>query len=467
MPSQQILPPPAIFVALGVLVLAIVSTAGLPAREPDQRQDPEPDPRVAWLRDHAVELSTIEPDGAELEDLEPLKEILDGVRVVMLGEATRGDGSTFLAKTRLIRFLHREMGFDVLALECDFSSCQRAGEALRAGTSPGEALTGGPMALYTESAQFQPLLDWVADPPDGERPLVLAGIDPQLAVRGEELMADLGRVLERSGSDPETIPDFGHAAEVVGHLARGTYPRGDRPVPSRKDRRRFRRALEAIGERLEAPDPEAPPPEAENTPSRRELAFWRQVLDNLDAEARATWELGVYRSGEGVSPEVTTLRNRQMAENVLWLAERAHPESKIVVWSQTVLLARDPGRLDTGDLDTKARLERFVTIGDVLEDELRREATHVIAFTASAGHSGTPFRAPYRLLDPTPGSFEEVMARTGLEAAFVDLRDLDRSHWLSGPVIARPLSYKELRGSWPRHLDAFVFLRTQNPSRGR
>lgn len=461
--------PHAILVALGTVLLSTSAVASPPAQEPAQEPERETDPRVAWLQDHAVELDTIEPDGADFGDLDPLKETLDGVRVVMLGEATRGDGSTFLAKTRLIRFLHREMGFDVLALECGFYECRRAGDELRSGTSPDEALRGGPIALYRESAQFQPLLDWVADPPDGERPLVVAGIDPQIAGRGEELLADLRGVLERTGADPDAIPGFESAAAVVGHLSRGSYLRGDRPVPSRKSRRRFRRALGAIRERLEPPAPNAPPPEI-GDPPRRLLAFWRQELDNLDAEARATWEMGTYRPGEGVSPAVTTLRNGQMAENVLWLAERAHPGSKVVVWSQTVLLARNPGRLETGDLDTKARLERFVTLGDVLEDELGREATSILAFTAFEGHSGTPFRAPYRLLDPTPGSFEELMARTGLEAAFVDLRGLDpRSggDWLSGPVIARPLSYLELRGSWPRHVDAFVFLRNQNPSRER
>ena len=463
MRSSRLFLPPAILAALGTVLLSTSAAASPPAQEPER----ESDPRVAWLQDHAVELDTIEPDGADFGDLDPLKEALDGVRVVMLGEATRGDGSTFLAKTRLIRFLHREMGFDVLALECGFYGCHRAGDELRSGTSPDEALRGGTIAPYTESAQFQPLLDWVADPPDDERPLVLAGIAPQIAGRGEELLVDLRGVLERTGADPDAIPGFESAAEVVGHLGRGSYLRGDRPVPSRKSRRRFRRALDAIGERLEGPAPDAAPPETENAPSRRELAFWRQELDNLDAEARATWEMGAYRPGEGVSPDVTTLRNRQMAENVLWLAERAHPESKVVVWSQTVLLAREPGRLETGDLDTKARLERFVTIGDVLEDGLGREATYILGFTAFEGHSGTPFRDPYRLLDPTPGSFEELMARTGLEAALVDLRGLDRNAWLSGPVIARPLSYKELRGSWPRHLDAFVFLRNPNPSRER
>jgi hypothetical protein len=61
------------------------------------------------------------------------------------------------------------------------------------------------------------------------------------------------------------------------------------------------------------------------------------------------------------------------------------------------------------------------------------------------------------------------MGRTGLEAAFVDLRGLRKAgrpgRWLTGPVIARPLSYLELRGSWPRHLDGLLFLRTLEPSR--
>ena len=77
----------------------------------------EPDPRVAWLAEHAIRLRSVSPEDDDFSDLEPLREVLAGVRVVLLGEQSHGDGTVFLAKTRLIEFLQREMGFDVLAFE--------------------------------------------------------------------------------------------------------------------------------------------------------------------------------------------------------------------------------------------------------------------------------------------------------------------------------------------------------------
>ena len=57
------------------------------------------DERVAWLRAHAIPISTIDPASRDLSDLEPLRGLLAKKRIVMLGEATRGDGSSFLART--------------------------------------------------------------------------------------------------------------------------------------------------------------------------------------------------------------------------------------------------------------------------------------------------------------------------------------------------------------------------------
>src|SRR6185369_4170315 len=75
------------------------------------------DRRVQWLADHAVRLRSIAPDDVDFKDLEPLRATLKSVRVVLLGEQSHGDGNTFLVKTRLIRFLHEQMGFDVLVFE--------------------------------------------------------------------------------------------------------------------------------------------------------------------------------------------------------------------------------------------------------------------------------------------------------------------------------------------------------------
>jgi len=52
-------------------------------------------------------------------------------RIVVLGEESHGDGATFLAKVRLIKFLHQKMGFDVLAWEAGLFNCQEMDAAVR------------------------------------------------------------------------------------------------------------------------------------------------------------------------------------------------------------------------------------------------------------------------------------------------------------------------------------------------
>jgi erythromycin esterase len=443
----------------GLLALSLLAPPAAAAAE-------APDPRVAWLREHAVALATVDPAAPDLDDLAPLEEALAGARVVLLGEATRGDGSAFLAKARLVRFLHERMGFDVLALECGVLACDRAWREIRAGGEPAAALTGALLPLYAESEQFRPVLDLVAARRGSARPLVVAGFDAQVGAGAEGTMAELGRVLRRLGSDPAGVPGFDAAAAVVRRVAEEAYATGAEPVPSKAERARFAATLEEIRRRLRTPAPEGA--EAGPPPDEEELDLWRRHLDNLAAAARMAWELGVYRPGLGVPAEVTNIGHRQAAENLLWLLSERYPGRKVVVWWVTVHLARDLHRLETGDLDTKARLERFVTVGDLLDEALGEEV-YALGVTAFQGHAGNPFQAPYALLQPTPGSFEELMGRTGLEAAFVDLRGLRKAgrpgRWLAGPLIARPLSYLELRGSWPRHLDGLLFLRTLEPSR--
>jgi len=53
-------------------------------------------------------------------------------QIIALGEQTHFDGATFDAKVQLIKHLHEQLGFNVLAFESGYYDCSKAQELLSA-----------------------------------------------------------------------------------------------------------------------------------------------------------------------------------------------------------------------------------------------------------------------------------------------------------------------------------------------
>jgi erythromycin esterase-like protein len=441
---------------VALLLLALPGAAG----------GEELDPRVAWLRQHALAVRSLDPAATDFQDLVGLSRVLAGVRVVLLGEATHGDGTTFRAKTRLIHYLHQELGFDVLILDCGLYDGERARRQIAAGGDARAAMRQAVPAVYADAEQFQPLLDLVASLARSERPLAVAGFDDEVTgwADAAHLAEDLGSQLGRLGVRPDEIPGLGAALEILTHLARDDYDGGE-PLPPRGVRRDFARTLAALAARLApaaAGDPEA--------------ALWLQLVRGFGPVAETTWKLVRWNPAERfargaphVPPEIQNVRYRQLADNLLWLLRERYGGSKVIVWSTTIFLTRDLDRLTTGEADTRERFDRFKVPGDFLSEALGEQA-YLLAFTSFDGRKGRalPGREPSPLLVPTRGSFEGLMGETGLAAAIVDLRgEPAGGEWLRRALIARPISDKELLGIWRRHVDGLFFVRTMEPAQRR
>src|SRR5215213_4011384 len=74
-----------------------------------------------WLTSHAIELKSVE-EKESFADLKPLKQVLRGVRIVGLGEATHGSHEFFRLKRRLVEFLVKEEGFTLFAMELSYAA---------------------------------------------------------------------------------------------------------------------------------------------------------------------------------------------------------------------------------------------------------------------------------------------------------------------------------------------------------
>jgi hypothetical protein len=208
------------------------------------------DRRVAWLKTHAIPVRTVDPAGGDYSDLQPLKRVIGGARIVLLGEQTHDDGTTFLAKSRLTKFLHEEMGFDVLAWESGLYDVARAWEFIEEGADPATTMRRALFPAWTDVEETRALFEYIGAAARTTRQLAVAGFDCQVsgAISGDFLVSDLRTVLQDLGLDA-TVLSAGTPLAVgfdvmTANLSRGSAGKLVAPGPT------FGQALSELQQRV-------------------------------------------------------------------------------------------------------------------------------------------------------------------------------------------------------------------------
>lgn len=398
---------------------------------------------VEWVKDHAVSLRSIDPADDDFRDLHPVKAIIGERRIVLLGEQSHGDGAAFLAKTRLIRFLHQEMGFDVLAFESGLYDCRRAARAFADGTAPLAAAQLGIFQIWTGSTEVQPLIAYLGTSARTKRPLELAGFDDQMTgvASRRHLADDVKEVFDKLGTkviDAESRELF---LTSLSSLAR---------YEPLKDR--LEQFVEICGHVEKACMSAAEQRDTESS----EFRFWNQYCRSMRTLAR---QVALKQDAAASS----NLRDRQMAENLAWLATDLYPKRKIIVWAASFHLAKNPHTILRAD--GTSPYEKTKTMGHELQTLIEKRDCFTVGFTCSTGDTGTWFQ-PARAVSPVPaGSFEHIFDATGESQLLLSLeQSRNDAQWLSEKRLARPLGYVPLMADWTQVFDAVIFIRTMSPS---
>lgn len=120
----------------------------------------------------------LDPAGEELTtQLASLREAIGDSRIVLLGENGHGVGDLTQLKARLVPWLHRELGFEVLAFESGFFECGQTWRA-RPALPPRDMLFDC-LRYPFQHAEALPLFEYVARSRSSATPLELAGVDLQ------------------------------------------------------------------------------------------------------------------------------------------------------------------------------------------------------------------------------------------------------------------------------------------------
>jgi erythromycin esterase len=409
--------------------------------------------RVDWLKKHVAPFRSIDPNVEDYADLEPIRLAIGDARIVDLSEQSHGDGATFHARTRLIKFLHQKCGFDVLAFESGLYDCRKAWDLLREGKMPArDAISQGVFGIWTGTEELRPIFEYLGKQARQSRPLEVCGFDCQFTGPASRrfLPEELTAVLKSLPPDSLTQEQREAVVKGLKKLAR----------PGVGIDKSENEALVACRKAL-----------AESKPSSSltavELAFWRQFLESsiAMAEVEAATKAGVKTERNHIN-----LRDAQMGKNLVWQAREVYPKRKIIVWAaafhlmrnqEAVAMVVEPGKTPA-ERKTVFPYRQIKTMGNEAWRELEKE-TYSIFFTAAEGEfQSLPMSKPKKLEPLIPGSLEDLLVKAGSENGFLDLRRRGaEGRWLEERLVARVLGNADYEADWTKVCDGLVFTRKQ------
>ena len=352
----------------------------------------------SWLATNAIRLETVEA-GHGFADLQPLKQIIGPARIVALGEATHGTREFFQLKHRMLEFLVAEMGFNIFAIEATMPESFDINDYVLTGRGDPEKALAGIYFWTWDTEEVRTMIEWMrsynADPKH-TRKVKFYGFDMQSAPRAAKVTLDYLRKVD---------PPQAEMAEKALAILADPYTDAEFDKLPQNQKTTATQTIQAV---LSGFD-------------RRKRDYIRQSSAEDWAIARQHARV-LSQNIELRSPNTlgSQLRDRAMAENILWMMGREGPDAKAVVWAHNGHVATAEGAM--GWYLRRNYGPDMVVFGFVFNQG---------GFQAMEGPVQTKGGLrPFEVAPAPAGSLDALLASADLQIAAIDLRTLPKS----GPV---------------------------------
>lgn len=398
-----------------------------------------------FLEEHIRPIRSIDVAYENTEDLDFLKSELAGVSIVMLGEQSHGDGAAFLAKTRLIKYLHEALDFDVLVFESGLVDGYRVWKAIESGGDSLGVFDLGIFPVWTQSQQVEPLMRYVLDAAKTEDPLILAGFDIQptgTAIPMDQRFTELKAFLSShiAGFREEDYPAFFQLVSNPG-MAMRQKPDADRKRSFAEEIKKLEQAILNAG-------------------AGKKAQVMARSIRNLKQTFDLFWHADLRKPGN--TPHVFNIRDKGMAENMVLLKEQLYPGKKMIVWGANTHLGYGRGFLG-GFGGQEAADPGMVPMGQYLKIDYRDEL-YTISFTSFEGKVGSMRGDVFDIPAAAEGTLEEKLSRLPIAQGFLSLRN---PALIDEKFASRMYGHREMTGRWSKMTDAVFYIKTMTESTKR
>jgi erythromycin esterase len=379
--------------------LALPSDSVVVSEDPDY---------ATWIKSNAHPIRSL--GATDYSDLRFFGPLLANKRIVQLGESGHGVAEFSMAKVRLIKYLHEELGYDVIAFESSMYECERAQKNVAVYT-PMELMRGCIFGVW-HSDEALPLFEYIKQTQSTSRPLILAGFDGQTSSNMAAARSGVFRSLVATLDSSYAQRVFETDSTLLANPG----------VPyATANRARLVAFYDSLATFLRA--------------NRRAIEASHRDDPNVAIVARqaaVALTFTVRQLAAGVGSSGTEIRDLGMANNLDFLLNELYPGKKVIVWAHNFHIQHRENTRNAGD--TSNRSPR--TMGTWVAERHRREL-YTIGLFMYRGNAMLNNRRPYPIVQSRSGSLESILHQARWRYSFVDFSRAKRergSDWMWKPI---------------------------------
>lgn len=374
-------------------------------------------------------------------DLFFLKDELENVEILMLGEQSHGDGSTFLSKTRLIKYLHENQDFNVLVFESGLMDVYRVWKMIQDGETNVEVFEYGIFPIWTNSKQTEELFTYILEQSKSKNPLYIAGFDIQPTgslvtpdKRWNELITYLIQVIDFNDEEYPLLKNFFKDSNII---FSNEFTNDDFKSLTNE----FQKLSRIVSEK-------------DTSEKGKIIALYiDNYLKTIYFYKKADFQEPLN------TPNVFNIRDYEMAKNLTFLKEEIYPDKKFIVWGANSHLGYGRGFLEDF-IENEAQAKGMIPMGQYLKIEYQGKL-YSLAFTSYTGSVGSLNGTVTNLEPAHELTLESTLESLGFENAYLSMKN---ENIKTLRFATRIYGHSEMSGIWGQMCDGIFFIKTMIPS---
>ncbi|KFF12915.1 hypothetical protein IW15_09035 [Chryseobacterium soli] len=383
-------------------------------------------PLLSEVKRYQHPVKSISFNDTDFNDLKIFDSILTGNKVLMLGENTHRDGQTFKAKSRLIRYLHEHLGYNVVLYEAGQYDSWMMNQEMNTHKMKVSADSIGGLGLFDfwwANYETKPLISYFQRTKAMKNPITVGGFDIQMSggVLFDKRAGLIKDFLSRNKIDLKKYPLFSKNIDNLYYFIYDYY------VNKRLNEKQKKQFLEEIKH-------------IENAVLRlnknEENTIYARYFNDMRNNYYKAWKFKV-----GSMPSMQ-FRDSLMAKNVIHQIDSVYKDQKVIIWCANIHTFAQRYSKD------------YLPLGTYIKNKYGK-ASYMIDFSSYARQNPVNGNTIEK-----PGKFavENVFHDTKTPYFFINLREIPSTSFLKKGFVSTINQGMDEKKQWSSLFDGIFYI---------